>query len=607
MDLLKRFFSYILPYKRYAFLNIFFNILYAIFSSLSYFVLIPLLRIIFVPSKETIKKPEFNSIFDLSDYLNQSVTYHATKLAGEDTSKTLLFVIILIIIVFLLKNAFNYFAGYFITFLSNGVLKDLRNDLYAKTIELPISFFSEKRKGDIMARILGDIGAVQGTFLSVMQLFIKEPLTILVTLVLMLTISVKLTLFVFTLIPLSGIVISRIGKNLKRQSTKVQQEQGYFLSLLEESLGGLKVIKGFNGENEFNAKFRKSTNKFEKLAIRLAHRNSLASPVSEFLGIVVFGILLWFGGKLVLTDKTLSGEQFIGFLLLAYNMLAPAKAVSNASFILKNGNASADRVLEILDTINPLEDKKNAIQKTSFDKEISLKNISFKYQNDYVLKDFSLTIPKGKMVALVGQSGSGKSTIANLLSRFYDVNEGTIEIDGINIKNITKKSLRNLEGLVTQDAILFNDSIKNNVLLGAGYKSDEEIIAAAKVANAHDFISELPKKYETNIGDSGNKLSGGQKQRISIARAVLKNPPIMILDEATSALDTESERLVQDALEKMMENRTSVVIAHRLSTIQKADVIVVMEKGKIVEQGTHKELIAKNGTYRKLVEMQNLD
>ena len=422
----------------------------------------------------------------------------------------------------------------------------------------------------------------------------------------MLALSPQLTIFVFIFIPIAGFIISLVGKKLKKQSDSVQQEQGYFLSILEETLGGLRVIKGFNAEDYFNGKFKESTTRFYNFSNTLLNRQNLASPLSEFLGIGVIAILLLYGGSLVLVDKTLAPDAFIVYIGLAYNILTPAKAISKAIYGVKKGDAAAERVLEILHTTSPLADKPNALVKEGFQTGISIKNVSFKYQDEYVLENFSLEIPKGKTVAFVGQSGSGKSTIANLLTRFYDVNEGSIEIDGIDIKDITKTSLRNLQGLVSQDSILFNDTIKNNILLGLSNKTDDEILAAAKIANAHEFIKDLTNNYDFNIGDSGNKLSGGQKQRVSIARAVLKNPPIMILDEATSALDTESERLVQDALEKMMENRTSIVIAHRLSTIQKADVIVVLQKGKIVEQGTHTELIANDNIYKKLVEMQTL-
>jgi subfamily B ATP-binding cassette protein MsbA len=404
----------------------------------------------------------------------------------------------------------------------------------------------------------------------------------------MLLISPKLTLFVFIFIPVSGFIISRIGKSLKSHSDKVQKEQGHFLSILEETLGGLKIIKGFNAEHIFTDRFKESTNRFFKFSNVLLNRQNLASPTSEFLGIVVIAILLWYGGQMVLVDKTLTAEIFLIYMALAYQILTPAKAISKASYNVKKGNAAAERVLEVLETESAIKDAPGALIKDGFNTGVAIENIWFKYEEEWVLRDFSLSVHKGKTIALVGQSGSGKSTIANLVTRFYDVNKGSIKIDGIDIKDMTQKSLRSLLGLVTQDSILFNDTIKGNLRVAKEDATDEEIIAALKVANAWEFTETLPLGIDTNIGDSGNKLSGGQKQRLSIARAVLKNPPIMILDEATSALDTESERLVQDALENMMKNRTSLVIAHRLSTVQNADLIVVMSKGKIIEQGTHK-------------------
>ena len=479
--------------------------------------------------------------------------------------------------------------------------------MYKKIITLPTSYFSEKRKGDLMARISGDLGEFQNSYLSILELIVREPLTILFTIIVMFGISFKLTIFVFIFIPFSGIIISKIGKSLKKHSTKLQEEQGFFLSIIEETLSGLKIIKAFNAQSHFVSRFKSSTERFFEQANKLSNRQNLASPISEFLGISVIGILLWFGGRMVLIDNALSGSEFIAYIGLAYNILTPAKAISKASYQLRLGNAAGDRIMQVLNAENPIFDKENAIEKTNFETGISIKNIWFKYENEYILKDFSLDIPKGKTVALVGQSGSGKSTIANLIMRFYDVEKGSISFDNIDIKDMTLFSLRNLTGMVTQDSILFNDSIKNNLLLGKPDASDEEIKKASEVANAYEFIKDLPEQFETNIGDMGGKLSGGQKQRLSIARAVLKNPPIMLLDEATSALDTESEKLVQKALENMMKNRTSIVIAHRLSTIQNADIIVVMEKGRIIEQGNHTTLMAKNGTYRKLVEMQSFD
>ncbi|CAM1348276.1 ABC transporter ATP-binding protein [Tenacibaculum crassostreae] len=607
MNYFKKIIKYAIPYKKYGYLNILFNILYAIFSTLSFLVLMPMLKIIFEPNAPKItKKPSYHGLTSAIDFFKNSISYYINNIAGDNKLKALMAVVTLVIITFFLKNLFNYLAMYFITFLRNGALKDIRNDLYKKITELPLSYFSEKRKGDTIARFGTDVVVVKNSFLSILEMVVREPLTILFSIIAMLFISVKLTIFVFIFIPISGYIISIIGKSLKRKSAKVQKEQGLFLSLLEETLTGLKVIKAYNAEESFGNKFKESTHRYYNFSNSLVNRTNLSGPTSEFLGIGVIAVLLLYGGKLVIVDGSLAGDEFITYMTLAYNVLTPAKAISKASYNVKRGNAAAERIIEVLETTNPLKETSNSVEKNDFKTEIKIDYVSFKYDEDYVLKDFSLTIPKGKMVALVGQSGSGKSTIANLLTRFYDVNEGSITIDGVDIKDLKKQSLRQLEGLVTQDSILFNDTVKNNITLGIEGKSDEEIIEAAKIANAHEFIKDLPEGYDTNIGDGGGKLSGGQKQRLSIARAVLKNPPIMILDEATSALDTESEKLVQDALEKMMQNRTSIVIAHRLSTIQKADLIVVMQKGKIVEQGTHEELISKNGTYKKLVEMQSL-
>ena len=605
MEYFKKILRFAKPYRKYGFLNIFFNILYALFSALSFAALIPMLDVLFKPEKKVLVEPVYEGMGQLKDYLQDYINFRVNAFSGDDEMKGLVLVIGLVLILFLLKNFFNYLAMYFITFLRNGVLKDIRNKMYAKIVDLPISYYSEKRKGDVIARITSDVLEIQHSFLSILELIVREPLTILFTIVIMFGISTKLTLFVFIFIPIAGMIISRIGKSLKKKSDRVQREQGQFLSIVEETLGGLRVIKAFNSESRFYKTFTTSTNRFFNFSNKLLNRQNLASPTGEFLGILVIGVLLWFGGKMVLIDKTLDASSFIAYMGLAYNILTPAKAISKASFGVKKGNSAAERVLEILETENPIVEKKEAVVKRTFDEGIDITNVSFKYENEYVLKKFNLKVPKGKTVALVGQSGSGKSTIANLMTRFYDVNEGEIKIDGIDIREFTKKSLRNLMGLVTQDSILFNDTVKNNIGLGKEEATEEEIIEAAKIANAHDFISELPQGYNTNIGDSGNKLSGGQKQRLSIARAVLKNPPIMILDEATSALDTESERLVQDALEKMMQNRTSIVIAHRLSTIQNADTIVVLQKGEIVEQGSHAQLMDKDGVYKKLVTMQS--
>ena len=599
---------YTKPYQSHIVLNVVFNILYALFSTLSMITMFPLLEVLFKKSTAIIKEPTYTGIQNIGQFGKDWLFFTISDLNQKQGPQfALLLAVVLVIVTFLLKNLFNYLASYHITHLKNGVLRDLRQKMYYKIIDLPISYYSEKRKGDIMARMLGDVNEVQNSFFSILELIVKEPLTIVFTIIAMLNISVNLTLFVFVFIPVSGFIISKIGKSLKSKSTRAQQESGYFISLVEESLSGLKVVKSYNAESLFKKRFDNSINTLMKITNSIGNKNNLASPMSEFMGIVTIATLLWYGGNLVLVDKTLEGSLFLVYMLLSYNILTPAKNISKASYAVKNGLAAAERVFEVLEIENAITNHKEAEVKNTFDSKIEISNINFKYEEENVLKDFSLEVIKGQTVALVGQSGSGKSTIANLLTRFYDVNEGTIQIDGIDIKKLNLSSLRGLIGLVTQDSILFNDSIRANIALGKEDATDEEIVEALKIANAYEFVKDLPNGIHTNIGDSGNKLSGGQKQRLSIARAVLKNPPIMILDEATSALDTESEKLVQVALENMMQNRTSIVIAHRLSTIQKANKIVVMQKGRIVEQGTHEELIALNGTYNKLVSMQSLE
>lgn len=605
---LKRFIPYVLPYKRQAFLNVFFNILYSLFSALSFVALIPMLDVLFGKAQPITEAPVYSgNLLDLGSYGKAYLNYKVGALAGENTIWALAIVIALVLSLFLLKNLFSYLASFFITYLRNGVLKDLRNNLYKKIVNQPIAFFSDQRKGDIMSRMIGDVNEVQNSMLSALESFIREPLTIIFSILVMLGISVKLTLFTFIFIPIAAAVISKIGKSLKKNSIAVQQEQGRFLSLIEETIGGLRVIKAFNAESIFSKRFADSSQTFNRLSNKVMNRQNLGSPMSEFLGILMIAVLLWFGGSLVLVDKTLEGTQFIAFMGLAYNILTPAKAISRASYDMRRGNAAAERILEILDYDNPIKERENPVVIKDFTTAITLNNVTFAYAEQPVLTNFSLEVPKGKTVALVGQSGSGKSTIANLITRFYDVNQGAILIDGVDVKDMQTASLRKLIGVVSQDSILFNDTIKNNLLIGKPDATDEELTTAAKIANAYEFINDLPEGFDTNIGDAGSKLSGGQKQRLSIARAVLKNPPIMVLDEATSALDTESERLVQNALENMMKHRTSIVIAHRLSTIQNADLIVVMQKGRIVEQGTHSELIQKNGMYKRLVEMQTIE
>ncbi|MGJ8742890.1 ABC transporter ATP-binding protein [Polaribacter sp.] len=608
MGYFKDILKYEKKYRKFTILNILFNILYAVFNVLSVLAFIPVLGILFGTDKKVTVKPTYDGITSIGNYLKESF-YHfiSNKIETEGNIKTLVFICLLAISLFFLKNLFRYLASYVITFLRTGIVKDLRDKLYHKIVELPIAYFSEKRKGDIIARMTSDVQEVENSILTSIETIVREPLTVIIAISIMLFMSLKLTLFVFVLLPVSGFIISSISKKLKANSVKAQKETGNFLSFIEETLTGLRIIKGFNAEHVIANKFNNSTLNFKQLMTSVIHRQTLASPMSEFLGSATIIAILWYGGTEVLSNtSSLDPDEFLGYIVLFYTVLNPIKLITTTFYNIQKGEASAERIMTVLNTENSIKDKPNALIKEDFNRKIEFKNISFKYKKDFVLKDFSLTINKGETVALVGQSGSGKSTLANLITRFYDVNKGEVFIDDNNIKDITKKSLRDLMGIVSQDSILFNDTISNNIKLGTQNATDTAILEAAKIANADEFIQNLPEKYNTNIGDSGNTLSGGQKQRLSIARAVLKNPPIMILDEATSALDTESEQLVQLALEKMMQNRTSLVIAHRLSTIQKADKIVVLQKGKIVEQGKHDELLAKKGEYFKLVTMQSL-
>ena len=604
MNYFKKILQYAYPYKQYAFLNIFFNSLYALFSALSMVAFIPLLEVLFQNTKKILIKPRYDESISFKTYLEDWLNYHITIEMSNSISSTLMYVIMLIIILFLLKNLFNYMALYFITFLRNGVLKDVRNALYKKVLDLPIAFFTEKRKGDLMARISSDVLEVQVSFLSILELLIREPLTIIFTLIVMFSISAKLSIFIIVFIPISGFFISLVGKKLRRDSDQVQKEQGHFLSIIDETINGQKIIKTFGVKSSFLNKFKASTKKFFNFSNRLLHRTNLAAPSSEFLGISIIGVLLWFGGQMVLVDETINGSTFLVFIGLAYNILTPAKSISKSIFSIRKGDAAAARIINILEAKNHLKDRVDAIDKSSLNSRIKFKNLSFSYDKKIVLSDFDLTINKGETIALVGQSGSGKTTVANLLSRFYDFNNGSISIDGVSLKKIKMKSLHKLIGIVTQDSILFNDSIKNNILIGKENATNIELVEAAKAANAHKFIMEMNDDYNSNIGESGMKLSGGQKQRISIARAILKNPEILILDEATSSLDSESEKSVQKALDNIMNGRTAIVIAHRLSTIQKADKIVVMQNGEIVEKGTHNELMSKKKVYYNLIRLQ---
>ena len=593
-----------IPYRRYAFLNIFFNIFYALFSAMAYVAMIPMMQILFGTTQKTYIKPAFQGLTNIKSFLEDFFNYKVTQYLEEDTGTALLFVIGMIIILFFLKNIFNYLAMFFITFLRNGVLKDIRNSLYKKTTTLPLDFFSEKKKGDLMARISSDVLELQHSFLSILELIVRDPLTIIFSLIVMFSFSIKLTLFVLVFIPISGGVISQIGKSLKRKSERVQNEQGEFLSIIEETIGGIKIIKAFNAQEKFVKKFASSTQRFFDFSNKLLNRQNLASPISEFLGILVISALLWYGGRMVLIDQTLNGAIFLSYLGLAYNILTPAKGISKAFYNIRKGDAAAKRILDILESNDDMEDITESMNIKNIEKEIRFEEVYFSYGKNDILENFSLQIKKGQTIALVGPSGSGKTTVANLINRFYDIKKGQLKFDNIPIKKIKKSTLYELIGIVTQDSILFNDSVRNNIALGNPKASKGEIIKAAVVANASEFIEKLDQGYDTIIGEGGNILSGGQKQRLSIARAVLKNPDILILDEATSALDTASEKLVQNALENLMKNRTSLVIAHRLSTIKKADLIVVLKQGRIIETGTHKELLKKDSAYKKLVQLQ---
>lgn len=564
----------------------------------------PLLNLLFNQTTEIITvEPKFSYSQDFFvDYFN----YTLHQYMGEnDKVAALLFVCVLVGILSLSKNVFRYLALYYISVLRTGVVRDLRAKLHKKTLALPLSYYSEQRKGDIMARMTSDVQEVEWSILNSLELMFREPLAVILHVWLLILMSPQLTLFALILLPISGLVIGRLGKSLRKSSSKVQGMVGQILSSIEETLGGLRIIKAFNAENHVHEKFKDVNEKHTQLTLKMARKKDAASPMSEFMGITVMVILVYYGGSLVLEgNHDFNGSKFFVYLILFARLLTPVKAFSTAYAIVLKGAASADRLEEVLNAKNEITDIENPKVITEFSKDITYKNVNFAYDNSTVLNNINITIQKGKTIALVGESGGGKSTFADLLPRFYDIKDGGIFIDGINIKEISLENLRGLMGIVTQESILFNDTIFNNIAFGIKNVSKEQVIEAAKIANAHNFIIEMENGYETNIGDRGGKLSGGQRQRISIARAVLKNPPILILDEATSALDTESEKLVQDALFKLMQNRTSIVIAHRLSTIQHADEIIVLQKGEIVERGTHSELLQQAGVYKKLSDLQ---
>ncbi len=608
MSPLRRILHLAKPHQKYLFLSIFFNLLYSFFQIFSVIVMLPVLEMIFNVKSEKIAKPQFSGDFvEYFGYLKNLALYTIQEqITNQGPIKVLAILCMVTATAFLLRNLSRYFGAFSLVNYRVGVTKDLRSNVYQKFLKLPVSFFTEQRKGDMMSRISNDIGNVEGSIMNSLVDIINAPFMIVTSLITLFLLSPSLTLFSLLVFPVMGGVISWVGKSLKRHSMKAQEELGTLFSLVDETLKSSKIIKIFNADTILKSRFDKTTNKWQDYSIAMSRRRELASPSSEFLGSVTILLITWFAGIQILEKHSMSAVTFIGFIAIFFQILDPAKRLSAAISNIQGGIPAVQRVLEVLDYDLKVEEIEKPIPITTLNHQIEFKNISFYYDKDnQILKDFSITIPKGKTVALVGQSGSGKTTIANLLARFYDVTEGEILIDGTNIKDLKLTDYRKLLGMVTQESVLFNDSVYNNILMGKTEASEEEVINASRIANAHQFIENLPEGYQTNIGDDGNKLSGGQKQRLSIARAVLKNPPVMILDEATSALDTESERLVQDALDHMMENRTSMVIAHRLSTIQKADHIVVMERGRIVEQGSHAELISNDGVYKKLVELQN--
>lgn len=601
-----RIIAYARPYRVNAFFNILFNLLGIVFSLVSIGLIVPVLGIIFNNASTELVEPAYDG--NIIENARSLMEYEmALRISDTGQSGALMYVCFIVIGAFFFKNLFSYLALFSIAPMRNGITRDLRKELHTKILALPIGFFSEQRKGDIISRMTTDMKEVEWSILMAIEMIFRDPIMIISSLVVLVWMSPSLTVFVFILLPVVSIIVTRIGKSLKRSSQSAQKRVGEIMSQTEESITGLKVIKAFNAEPLKKNLFQRSVDSYFNTMNRVMRKSDLSSPISEFLGVSVMAIVIWYGGGLVLRNEGFTPEAFIAYIVFFYQIIPPAKSLSKASYNIQRGNAAAERILEILDAENPIHDVPAAKSINQFESDITFDKVSFAYDEKKVLNEVSLTVEKGKMVALVGQSGSGKTTLTNLVPRFYDVTGGKLLIDGTDVRELKLHDLRNLLGIVTQESLLFNESVFYNITLGKPDATMEEVIQAAKIANAHDFISGLEDGYNTNIGDGGGKLSGGQKQRISIARAVLKNPPILILDEATSALDTESEKLVQEALYKLMENRTSLVIAHRLSTIQHADEIVVMNEGQIAERGSHQQLIEKDGIYKRLVEMQKFD
>jgi len=600
--MLRELLSYIKNYRLLVGLNVVFNVLTVIFSTVSVVLLAPFLELLFDIKQAVLTKPTL----DLGvDSLIQYFNFHLSSLIAErGREAALVFVCIVIGGVFFMKNMFRYLALAVMAPVRNGIVRDVRERVFSRLIHLPMSYFSEERKGDLISRMTADVQEIQWSILNMIEIVFREPLAIIASLAVMLYISPHLTLFVLVLLVFTVVIIGSVGKTLKRTSAKAQESLGRILTILDEALGGLRVIKGFNAEAVQQAKFDQENNLYKDTMNRLLWRKDLSSPLSEFLGICVIVVLLWYGAALVF-DEALKAQTFIVFVTMFYNIIGPAKSFSTAFYNIQKGAAAAERVSTILQTKNTIIDTPQALSISTFSNKIEYRNVSFYYEkNRPVLQDINLIIKKGKTVALVGASGGGKSTLADLLPRFYDLTNGQILIDGVDIRQIKLHDLRGLMGIVTQEAVLFNDTIYNNIVFGWESATPEKVEAAARIANAHDFIISTENSYQTLIGDRGSKLSGGQRQRLTIARAILRNPPILILDEATSALDSESEKLVQDALTRVMQGRTSIVIAHRLSTIRHADEIIVLKEGEFVERGVHESLMQANGVYASWIEMQ---
>jgi subfamily B ATP-binding cassette protein MsbA len=607
MKSLRTIFRYIARYPKLIAAYFTFNILSALFSVISLGLLSPFLLLIFKKDNtfKTVNTSSntFSTINPIS-YFKQWLYEIIQSPEGE--IKALAFICLVVLISIILKNVFLYLAMYYLNPIRNNIINDMRTKMYRKILALPIGYFSEQKKGDIMSRLTNDLAEVEGSTISVLETIFKEPITLLLFLVYLVVLSPQLTLFLLILLPVSGLIIGRIGRSLKKQSTRMQEKLGAILSTIEETLSGIRIIKAFNAEKKQLNKFTTQNEELFRLKNRANRRRDMASPVSEVLGICAVVAVLWYGGQLVLRNSFLDPGDFLAYIAIFSQLIQPLKSLSTASYNMKRGAASIERIENLINVDEVIKEAEDPLHLSSFTDSIQFKNVSFAYEDKVVLRNLNFTIKKGKMVALVGSSGAGKSTLADLVPRFHDVTSGEVLIDGINIKRYSLKSIRNQMGIVTQEPILFNDTIANNIALGMDEVSPEQIIHAAKIANAHDYVLGKENEYQSNIGDRGSKLSGGEKQRLTIARAVLKNPPILILDEATSSLDTESERLVQDAINRLMEHRTSLVIAHRLSTVRHADEIIVLQFGKIVERGNHDELMRKGGLYKRLIEMQEV-